>query len=162
MGKFKDLLGMLPGLGAYAGEMDVDESEISHVEAIIQSMTRKERERPAVLNTQRRDRIARGSGTDRTTVDDLIRQFNTMKKVMDQMGTVGGGKGPLGKIKSMVNAKRQLADLPGMMNRLAEADPEVAAMRKNQQKNVRSGPSKEEIRKRRKAQRKARRQGRRR
>ncbi len=159
MGKFKDLLGMMPGIGAYAGEMDIDDKDFLRIEAIIQSMNKKERMRPEILNTSRRDRIAKGSGCERTEVDDLIRQFNTMKKVMDKMGQLGGGKGPLGKIKSMMNAKKQMADLPGMLNKFAEADPQMGMNKKKGTKKA--APSKEDRSKKRKEQRKARRKGRR-
>lgn len=159
MGKFKDLIGMMPGIGAYAGEMDIDDKDFLRIEAIIQSMTPKERQRPEILNTGRRDRIARGSGTQRTEVDDLIRQFNSMKKVMDQLGQVGGGKGPLGKIKSMMNAKKQMADLPGMLGKFAEADPQMGLEKKKGTKKA--AVSRDVARKKRKDQRKARRKGRR-
>ncbi len=163
MGRMKDLLGMLPGVGAHIGDMDIDDNELVHIEAIIKSMTSKERRRPEILNTSRRDRIARGSGSERPSVDDLIKQFNTMKKVMDQMGQLGGGKGPLGKVRSMMGARRQMADLGGMMNKFASADPEVAAMQKAQKKKAaKLGPSRDERRVKRKAQRKARRNTRRR
>ena len=157
MGPFKDLMKMVPGIGAHVDEMELDDGDLGKVEAIIYSMSKKERIRPEILNTQRRDRIARGSGSTRADVDDLVRQFTQMKKMMEQMGQVGG-RGPLGKIKALANAKKQLANIPGMLNKFAEADP---AMRTQKAKKS-AGPSKDEIRKRRKKERQNRRRARRR
>ena len=159
MGSFKDILKMIPGFGGM--DMgDVDDRELVRIEAIIQSMTNKERIRPEILNTSRRDRIARGCGCSRNDVDGLIKQFNMMKKVMDQMGT--SGKGPLGKIKSMMNAKKQMADIPGMLGKLAEADPELGAGRMKAKGSVARPISRDEARKRKKEERKRRRKSRRR
>ena len=157
MGSLKDIMKMIPGIGAHVDDMGVDDGDLQKVEAVIQSMTKKERVRPEILNTGRRDRIARGSGSSRTEVDDLIKHFSQMKKMMDQMGQVGG-RGPLGKMKALANAKKQLANLPGMLNKFAEADPEFAKAQKGKKA---AGPSKEEIRKRRKKERKNRRRARR-
>ncbi len=159
MGNFKDLLKMIPGFGGM--DMgDVDDGELVRVEAIIQSMTPKERIRPEILNTGRRDRIAQGSGTNREEVDGLIRQFNQMKKVMDQMTQVGG-KGPLGKVKAFANAKKQFGDITGMLNRFAGADPEVARAR-SKAKKAQAAPDRDAIRRRKKEERKRRRRARRR
>jgi signal recognition particle subunit SRP54 len=159
MGKFKDVLKMIPGFGGLSTEeMGIDDEDIVGIEAIIQSMTTKERTRPEILNSSRRDRIARGSGCERQEVDGIIKQFTTMKKMMDQM-TQLGGKGPFGKIKALAQAKKQFSDLPGMLSKLAEADPDYAKA-KAKAKKAAQGPSKEEIRKRRKEERRRRRRGR--
>ena len=160
MGSMKDLMKMIPGFGGM--DMDgVDDNELVGVEAIIQSMTPKERLRPEILNTVRRDRIARGCGKSRQEVDDLVRQFNMMKKVMDQASQVGG-RGPLGKVKSLMNAKKQFGDISGMLSKFAEADPEAARARGRAKKLASRGPSREELRRRKKDERKRRRRARKR
>jgi signal recognition particle GTPase len=80
LGSMKDLMKMVPGIGAHVDNLGFEEDDLVKVEAIINSMTLKERSRPEILNTSRRDRIARGSGTSRVDVDDLIKQFGIMKR----------------------------------------------------------------------------------
>ncbi len=170
MGSMADMLKMVPGLGAHVDDMDIDEGELVRVEAIIQSMTPRERVRPEILNTMRRDRIARGSGVTRMDVDDLLKQFSAMRKMMDQMGRAGG-KGPLGKIKQLAHAKRQMGDIGGMMRQLMESAPGAGAAQPPPPDGARRGagtkgsvarPSREQIRERRKKERKNRRKARRR
>ncbi|MGM8214443.1 signal recognition particle protein [Bacillaceae bacterium W0354] len=92
MGPLDELLGMLPGANKMKGmkNLQVDEKQIVHVEAIIQSMTKEERVDPNIINASRKKRIAQGSGTSVSQVNRLIKQFNDMKKMMKQM--MGGGK----------------------------------------------------------------------
>jgi len=85
LGPLENILGMLPGMSNMKG-FSVDEKRIKRIEAIVLSMTNQERVRPDVLNARRRQRIARGSGTSVTEVNDLILQFNQMKKLMKNMG----------------------------------------------------------------------------
>ncbi|HKL89520.1 MAG TPA: hypothetical protein VJ884_10995, partial [Salinibacter sp.] len=85
MGSIKDLMGMIPGVGNKISDLDVDEDAFKHIEAIIQSMTPEERSNPDILNGLRRRRIARGSGTEVRDVNQLIEQFNEMKKMMKTM-----------------------------------------------------------------------------
>lgn len=85
MGPLENLLGMLPGMNKMK-DLSVDESRFKRIEAIIQSMTPKERGRPELINGSRRLRIAKGSGTQVSDVNDLLRQFQTMKKMMKNMG----------------------------------------------------------------------------
>jgi signal recognition particle subunit SRP54 len=94
MGNIKDVLKMVPGFGAHVDDMGIEDKEIVQVEAIIQSMTGKERSRPEILNTSRRDRIARGAGVGRVEVDGLIKQFAMMRKFMDGMTRPGGSCRP--------------------------------------------------------------------
>ena len=82
LGSMKDLMRMVPGLDGHLDELGIEEDDLVKVEAIINSMTHRERSRPEILKASRRDRIARGSGTSRLDVDDLIKQFCTMKKMM--------------------------------------------------------------------------------
>jgi signal recognition particle subunit SRP54 len=85
MGPLENLLGMLPGMNKVK-DLSVDEARFRRIEAIIQSMTPKERSRPELINGSRRLRIARGSGTQVSDINDLLRQFQTMKKMMKNMG----------------------------------------------------------------------------
>ena len=94
MGPLKKLLEMLPGqLGQMAGE--IDEDELKHAEAIMDSMTPQERQNPELLNSSRRQRIAKGSGASVQEVNSLIKQFDDARKMIKQMKKGGffGGKG---------------------------------------------------------------------
>ncbi len=92
MGNIKDLIGMIPGMGKAVKDLDVDDDSFKPIEAIIRSMTTEERERPEILNGSRRKRIADGSGTSVQEVNNLIKQFGDMKKLMKTMNKMGGGK----------------------------------------------------------------------
>jgi len=76
---------MLPGMGKMPN-LSLGDSQLKRIEAIMQSMTREERRRPEVLNANRRARIARGSGTNVAEVNDLLKQFGMMKRMMKDMG----------------------------------------------------------------------------
>jgi signal recognition particle subunit SRP54 len=88
MGGAKEMLAMLPGMGGSAAlkDADIDEKEIDRTEAIIYSMTKDERERPAILNGSRRRRIAEGSGSAIQDVNQLLKSFDQAKKIMKKMG----------------------------------------------------------------------------
>ncbi len=90
MGNMKDLMGMIPGAGKMMGDLDIDDDSFKHIEAIIGSMTPKERSEPNLLNHSRKNRIAKGSGRDVNEVNQLIKQFGQMSKMMKMMQ---GGKG---------------------------------------------------------------------
>ncbi len=94
LGSLTDLLGMVPGVNRMMKDVDpqMAEGSMKKTEAIISSMTRKEREQPDILNASRRRRIAMGSGTTVNDVNTLIKQFRDMQKMMKQMGIMGGGK----------------------------------------------------------------------
>lgn len=85
MGSVKDLMGMIPGMGKALKDVEIDDNAFKGVEAIIQSMTPHERENPDVLDTNRRKRIAGGSGTDISEVNKLIKQFDDTRKMMKMM-----------------------------------------------------------------------------
>ncbi|PQD95890.1 signal recognition particle protein [Pradoshia eiseniae] len=87
MGPLDDILKMLPGANKIKGmnNLSIDDKQIAHVEAIIQSMTRKEKEQPEIINASRRKRIAKGSGRPIQEVNRLLKQFEEMKKMMKQM-----------------------------------------------------------------------------
>jgi signal recognition particle subunit SRP54 len=82
MGNIKDLMGMIPGMGKMMKDVDIDDTAFKGIEAIIQSMTEKERNHPELLNGSRRKRIATGSGTTIQEVNKLIKQFEDMRKMM--------------------------------------------------------------------------------
>jgi signal recognition particle subunit SRP54 len=86
MGPLSGLLGMIPGLGAQLRGVKVDEREIDRIEAIILSMTPEERRRPELIKGSRRLRIAKGSGTSVAAVNQLVKQFAQVRKVMRQLG----------------------------------------------------------------------------
>ncbi len=102
MGSMKDLLSMMPGVSNQIKNQDIDERAILRTEAIIKSMTKKEREKPDLLNASRRKRIAAGSGTTVEDVNRLMRQYEQMKKMFKQMNNkkfakrMGGMKLPGG------------------------------------------------------------------
>lgn len=85
MGNMKDLMGMIPGVGKMMKDVEVSDDAFKSIEAIIQSMTPKEKENPDIISPSRRMRIAKGSGSDLAEVNRLMKQFDDMKKVMKQM-----------------------------------------------------------------------------
>ena len=89
MGSLSSLIGMIPGLGSQIKNAQIDDKALIKVEAIINSMTREERENPKVLNGSRRKRIARGSGTTIQDVNRLIKQFQEMQRMMSMMNKKG-------------------------------------------------------------------------
>ncbi len=101
MGPLDEILGMIPGANKMKGlkNVQVDEKQIGHVEAIIQSMTKTEKENPDLLNASRKKRIAKGSGRPIQEVNRLLKQFEEMKKMMKQMTTMQKGKGKKGGFK---------------------------------------------------------------
>ncbi|MGM0919737.1 MAG: signal recognition particle protein [Bacillota bacterium] len=94
MGPLDELLGMLPGANKIKGlkNAQVDEKQIGSVEAIIRSMTKEEKQHPEIINSGRRKRIAKGSGTTVPEVNRLLKQFEDMKKMMKQMTSMSKGK----------------------------------------------------------------------
>jgi signal recognition particle subunit SRP54 len=109
MGPLQGLLGMLPGMGKQMKDIDVDDKQVARVEAIIRSMTPKERKDPKVLNGRRRKRIAAGSGTTVTEVNRLVKQFAEVQKVMKSAAKMAGQQGM--KPKGVKGAKAQAAAL---------------------------------------------------
>lgn len=92
MGNMKDLLGMIPGMGKAMKDVEFDDQSFKPIEAIIRSMTLEERENPEVINQSRKIRIATGSGTSIQQVNQLLKQFEGMRKMMKTMNKMGGGK----------------------------------------------------------------------
>lgn len=93
MGNLKDLASMIPGVGKAIKDLDIDDNAFKSIEAIIYSMTPKERSNPEILNGSRRERIAKGSGTNIQEVNKLIKQFDQTRKMMKMM-TQNKGKMP--------------------------------------------------------------------
>ena len=85
MGGLQSMLSMLPGIGAKLQDVEIDEGALKKPEAIIRSMTPRERRNPGILNASRRKRIAAGSGTTVQDVNALIRQFEQSKEMMKKM-----------------------------------------------------------------------------
>ncbi len=90
MGSIKDLIGMIPGVGKAMKDIDIDDDSLKPIEAIIKSMTPTERTNPEVLNGTRKQRIAKGSGTSVQEVNQLLKQFEQMRKMMKMMNKSGG------------------------------------------------------------------------
>jgi signal recognition particle subunit SRP54 len=95
MGSLRDLLGMIPGVGKQIRDLDVDDDAFRHIEAMIMSMTPEERGNPDVINGSRRRRIAAGAGVEVRDVNQLLKQFREMKKMMKTMSKLmGKGRSP--------------------------------------------------------------------
>ncbi|WP_456425297.1 signal recognition particle protein [Rhodocaloribacter sp.] len=90
MGSMRDLLGMIPGVGRQVRDLDIDDDAFKHIEALINSMTPEERRRPEIINGSRRRRIAAGSGLEVRDVNQLLKQFRDMKKMMKTMTKLMG------------------------------------------------------------------------
>lgn len=121
LGPLQQILGMLPGMSQLKLEEHINEDDLKHVEAIIQSMTAEERRNPEIIKQSRKERIARGSGTDLDDVNELLRQFRDMQHMMKGMmrgmpGMPGAGstnnKGGSGK-KGKKKKKQRPPQLPG-------------------------------------------------
>ena len=106
MGNLKDLASMIPGVGKAIKDVDIDDNAFKSIEAIIQSMTPKERTNPELLNTSRRQRIAKGSGTNIQEVNRLIKQFDQTRKMMKM---VTGSN-----MSKMMGAMKGMKNMPGM------------------------------------------------
>ncbi|HLP56042.1 MAG TPA: signal recognition particle protein [Fluviicola sp.] len=108
MGNVKDLMGMIPGMGKAVKDVDIQDDAFKHIEAIIFSMTPQERANPGLMNGQRKNRIAKGSGTNIQEVNKLLKQFEDTKKMMKMMSNP---KNMMGMMKQMKNMR---GGMPGM------------------------------------------------
>ncbi|RYM31501.1 signal recognition particle protein [Brumimicrobium glaciale] len=105
MGNVKDLMGMIPGMGKAMKGVEIEDDAFKHIEAIIYSMSPIERERPEIIDTNRKKRIAKGSGQDLTEVNKLLKQFGDTKKMMKMMSNK----------KNMASMMKQMkGGMPGM------------------------------------------------
>ncbi len=107
MGNVKDLMGMIPGMGKAMKGVDIPDDAFKGIEAIILSMTPKERSKPDVINLSRKNRIAKGSGTSVVEVNKLLKQFEEMRKMMKMM------KNPKN-MMNMMNRLKGMGGMPGM------------------------------------------------
>lgn len=103
MGNVKDLMGMIPGMGKAMKDVDIKDDAFKHIEAIIYSMTPKERSNPTLINGQRKNRIAAGSGTNIQEVNKLLKQFDDTKKMMKLMSNP----------KNMMSMMKQMRNMGG-------------------------------------------------
>ena len=101
MGNVKDLMGMIPGMGKAMKDTDIPEDAFKGIEAMIHSMTPKERSNPGLLNSSRRSRIAKGSGSTVQDVNKLIKQFEEMRKMMKMMSNPRAMSGMMSQMKNM-------------------------------------------------------------
>lgn len=108
MGNVKDLMGMIPGMGKAMKDVDIQDDAFKHIEAIIYSMTPAERTNPGLINGQRKNRIAKGSGTNIQEINKLLKQFEDTRKMMKMMSNP---KNMMGMMKQMKNMR---GGMPGM------------------------------------------------
>jgi len=112
MGPLKQIMGLLPGVGSMFKDLHIEEKQLDRVEAMIGSMTKRERDEPKIINTQRRKRIAKGAGVDVEAVSQLVKQFDMVCKMSQMMANVSpsdrvkavkemGGRGMAGMIPGM-------------------------------------------------------------
>ncbi len=108
MGNVKDLMGMIPGMGKAMKDVDIQDDAFKHIEAIILSMTPQERANPGIINGQRKNRLAKGSGTNIQEVNKLMKQFEDTKKMMKMMSN------PKNMMSMMKQMKGMKGGMPGM------------------------------------------------
>jgi signal recognition particle subunit SRP54 len=114
MGSIQNVIGMLPGMPKEVRKAEIDDREITRIEAIIQSMTPDERRKPDMINGSRRGRIAKGAGVNTADVNNLLKQFKQVQQMMRSMGRgKGGKKGKRPKLPTGMG----LDDLPGLPGR---------------------------------------------
>ena len=107
MGNIKDLAAMIPGVGKAIKDVDIDDNAFKGIEAIINSMTPKERTNPEIINQSRRMRIAKGSGTNIQEVNRLMKQFEQMRKMMRMVTNT-----PSSKMMQMAQAMKGMKNMP--------------------------------------------------
>ena len=125
MGSLKSLLGMIPGLGAQLKNLDMDDDSLKPMEAIIRSMTPAEREKPELIDSSRRKRIAAGSGRTVAEINGMLKEFQTSRKMMSQMMQAmgGGGGGMLRRMMGGGGGALPPAGMPGGALNQRHADP---------------------------------------
>jgi signal recognition particle subunit SRP54 len=101
MGPLSDLLAMIPGVGSQIKDMDVDNKALARIEAIINSMTKEEREKPVIIDGARRRRISLGSGTSVQDVNKLLKQFDSIKQMMKRMNKMVPRRGQAAALKNI-------------------------------------------------------------
>jgi signal recognition particle subunit SRP54 len=150
MGSIKDLLGMIPGLGSQMQGMNLDEREFDRNQAIIQSMTLKERLHSEILNVSRRQRIAKGSGTSMDQVNGLLRNFKMMRKQMQSMKKLGFLGSMLDPTRSIKREKQKQLDQMQRMGVNPMDLAQVKAFKQHVQREEKRKARKDKARKKRK------------
>lgn len=117
MGPMKKVLGMMPGMGNAAKDLDIDDKQMNRLEALFTSMTPRERLEPELLDMSRRRRVARGAGQDLSAVNELLKRFKDMRKMMKQLNKMGLG--------SMLGGKGKREALAGMSPTGEMMDPKA-------------------------------------
>jgi signal recognition particle subunit SRP54 len=115
MGPLSGIMGMLPGMPKEMKNAEIGDDQVKVTEAIIRSMTPQERRAPEIINGSRRNRIAKGSGTEVADVNRLIKQFTEMQKMMKRMGGLAKPQGKQGKGKTKVNKRQAMREIKDMM-----------------------------------------------
>ncbi|CAB4607831.1 unannotated protein [freshwater metagenome] len=114
MGPLSGIMGMLPGMPKEMKDAQIGDDMVTVTEAIIRSMTPQERRQPEIINGSRRTRIAKGSGTEVSDINKLIKQFTEMQKMMKRMGGLAKPQGKQGKGKAKINKKAAMRELGDM------------------------------------------------
>jgi signal recognition particle subunit SRP54 len=114
MGSLSSLIGMIPGMPKELKGAKLEDDELKRVEAIIHSMTLDERRKPELIDGSRRLRIANGSGTSTGEVNQLVKQFRDVQKMMKRMGGMGTKKGKKGKRRPAMAMPGGMGGMPGM------------------------------------------------
>jgi len=122
MGPLKQLMGLLPGVGSMLKDVHIDDKQLDRTQAIISSMTRKERAKPGLIDISRRKRIAKGSGSKPDDVAQLVKQFDMINKLSRTMSGVSGSQRidavkQLSKSGGLGNAVPGLQGMPGLMSK---------------------------------------------
>jgi signal recognition particle subunit SRP54 len=112
MGSMADMMSMIPGMGKLAGAK-VDEGKLKYTEAILSSMTSKERKSPKIIDGRRRMRIAAGSGTTLQEVNQVLKQFDQMQKLMKQVSGMAGKAGGMKQLQRMMQQRGGMPKMPG-------------------------------------------------
>jgi signal recognition particle subunit SRP54 len=115
MGPLSGIMGMLPGMPKEMKDAQIGDDQVKVTEAIIRSMTLQERRQPEIINGSRRNRIAKGSGTEVADVNKLIKQFTEMQKMMKRMGGLAKPQGKQGKGKTKVNKRQAMREIKDLM-----------------------------------------------
>lgn len=133
MGPMKQLLGLLPGVGAMLKDAQVDEGVLDRTEAMIQSMTPEERKSPRVFTPSRRRRVAKGSGTDQNEVGQLVKQFDAISKLTKQMAGMTA-KSKVDAVKELQRSGRMDGLMPGLGGMKMKGSTRVEPIKAKQRK----------------------------
>lgn len=133
MGGMKDIMKLVPGLGSQLAGMQIEDKEISRIEAIVHSMTKKERRDPDIIDASRRRRIARGSGTEPMDVSGLVKTFNQTRQMMKAFSGLGM-MGRMKALKQMGNMDLMSGKMPGLKIKQRSHRKRVDRKKKNRRR----------------------------